>query len=65
MIQFLRKYFAHNDSTIKGFNVGMNCGQTAGQTVMQAQIHLIPRRQRDVENPRGSVRHVIAGKGFY
>lgn len=65
MIQFLRKYFVHNDPTIKGFNVGMNCGEAAGQTVMHAHIHLIPRRQGDVDNPRGGVRHVIAGKGNY
>ena len=28
-------------------------------------LHLIPRRKGDVENPRGGVRHIIAGKGFY
>jgi diadenosine tetraphosphate (Ap4A) HIT family hydrolase len=65
MIQFLRKYMAYNDPSIKGFNVGMNCGEYAGQTVMHAHIHLIPRRKGDVDNPRGGVRHVITGKGHY
>jgi diadenosine tetraphosphate (Ap4A) HIT family hydrolase len=53
------------DSTIDGFNIGMNCGESAGQTVFHCHVHLIPRRKGDVENPRGGVRHVIASKGFY
>ena len=53
------------DSTIDGFNIGMNCGETAGQSVFHCHVHLIPRRKGDVENPRGGVRHIIAGKGFY
>ncbi len=53
------------DSTIEGFNIGMNCGAVAGQTVFHCHVHLIPRRKGDVENPRGGVRHLIAGKGFY
>ncbi len=54
-----------DDATIQGFNIGMNCGEVAGQTVFHCHVHLIPRRRGDVENPRGGVRHVIAGKGFY
>jgi diadenosine tetraphosphate (Ap4A) HIT family hydrolase len=54
-----------NDASIDGFNIGMNCGETAGQTVFHCHVHLIPRRKGDVENPRGGVRHIIAGKGFY
>jgi len=53
------------DSTIDGFNIGMNCGESAGQTVFHCHVHLMPRRNGDVENPRGGVRHIIAGKGFY
>ena len=53
------------DSSILGFNVGVNCGETAGQTVMHCHVHLIPRRSGDVEKPEGGVRHVIPGKGFY
>jgi ATP adenylyltransferase len=53
------------DSTIDGFNIGMNCGETAGQTIFHCHVHLIPRRKGDVANPRGGVRHIIAGKGFY
>ncbi|MCF8163451.1 MAG: HIT family protein [Sulfuritalea sp.] len=53
------------DASITGFNIGMNCGETAGQTIFHCHVHLIPRRKGDVENPRGGVRHIIPGKGFY
>lgn len=53
------------DSSVKGFNVGINCGTTAGQTVMHCHIHLIPRREGDNPNPRGGVRGVIPGKADY
>lgn len=42
-----------------GFNVGLNDGQAAGQTVMHAHVHVIPRRQGDVADPRGGVRWVL------
>ena len=50
---------------ISGINVGMNVGASAGQTVFHCHIHLIPRRDGDVENPRGGVRGVIPGKQSY
>ena len=53
------------DDTVEGFNIGWNCGEVAGQTVFHAHAHLIPRREGDVENPRGGVRHIIDGKGEY
>jgi diadenosine tetraphosphate (Ap4A) HIT family hydrolase len=54
-----------NDDSIEGFNIGVNVGETAGQTVMHCHIHLIPRRQGDVEDPIGGVRNTIPGKGNY
>lgn len=48
-----------------GFNIGMNVGKAAGQTVDWPHIHLIPRREGDVEDPTGGVRNVIPGKGNY
>lgn len=54
-----------HDATIDGFNIGVNCGEMAGQTIFHCHVHLIPRRRGDVENPRGGVRHVIPGKGYY
>jgi diadenosine tetraphosphate (Ap4A) HIT family hydrolase len=44
---------------VTGFNVGVNCGQDAGQTIWHAHVHLIPRRNGDVANPRGGVRGCI------
>lgn len=53
------------DSTVTGFNIGLNAGFSAGQTVFHCHFHLIPRRDGDAPNPRGGVRHVIPGKGSY
>lgn len=55
----------NEDSSIEGFNIGINQGVSAGQTILHAHIHLIPRRKGDVKNPRGGVRNVIPGKGGY
>jgi ATP adenylyltransferase len=60
-----RNLLLANDPSINGFNVGVNSGEAAGQTQFHCHVHLIPRRQGDVENPRGGVRHVIPGKGNY
>ncbi len=53
------------DQTIKGFNIGINCGKVAGQSIMHCHIHLIPRREGDVENPQGGIRGVIPSKQHY
>ena len=52
----------NEDSSVSGFNVGNNIGLSAGQTVFHLHTHLIPRRDGDVESPRGGVRGVIPGK---
>ena len=48
-----------------GYNVGFNAGVEAGQTVMHLHVHVIPRYQGDMPDPRGGVRHVIPWKGNY
>ena len=53
------------DNSVKGFNIGMNAGKVAGQSIMHCHIHLIPRREGDVENPQGGVRSVIPKKQHY
>ena len=53
------------DSSVKGFNVGTNSGQVAGQSIMHCHIHLIPRREGDVESPQGGVRSVIPLRQHY
>lgn len=54
-----------SDATVTGFNIGINDGEDAGQTIFHCHVHLMPRRSGDVDNPRGGVRHIIPGKGFY
>ncbi len=48
-----------------GYNIGINSGEAAGQTVHHLHVHLIPRYQDDIADPRGGVRHVIPGKADY
>ena len=48
-----------------GYNIGINDGAAAGQTVGQIHVHVIPRYQGDVPDPRGGVRYVIPGKARY
>ena len=57
-----RQAILNADSTVLGFNVGVNSGSVAGQTIFHAHIHLIPRREGDVVDPRGGVRGVILSK---
>lgn len=53
------------DSSISAFNIGSNSGVDAGQSVFHCHIHLIPRRRRDVKNPKGGLRHLVPNKGNY
>ena len=53
------------DRTITGFNVGINVGKVAGQSIFHVHVHLIPRRQGDMVNPKGGVRGVIPEKQQY
>jgi diadenosine tetraphosphate (Ap4A) HIT family hydrolase len=50
---------------VEAFNIGLNDGRAAGQTVMHAHIHVVPRRDGDVPDPRGGVRWVIPEKADY
>jgi len=60
-----QKELLRADDRIKGFNIGINQGADAGQTIPHCHVHLIPRRKGDVDNPRGGIRHIIPGKGYY
>jgi diadenosine tetraphosphate (Ap4A) HIT family hydrolase len=48
-----------------GFNIGINDGTAAGQTVMHLHIHLIPRYNGDMPDPRGGVRWIFPDKAAY
>jgi len=56
---------ASTSNDITGYNVGINMGESAGQTCMYPHVHLIFRRDGDMEDPRGGIRHCVAGKGNY
>ena len=60
-----RKEIVKLDSSVTAFNIGINDGKDAGQSIYHLHVHLIPRRQGDVENPRGGVRGVIPAKQKY
>ena len=65
LIKEQKNLILKEDSSVTGFNIGINVGVDAGQTVMHTHIHLIPRRKGDMENPRGGVRGVIPEKQSY
>jgi superfamily II DNA or RNA helicase/HKD family nuclease len=47
------------------YNIGINVGRAAGQTIFHLHLHVIPRYNGDVSDPRGGVRHVVPAKGNY
>lgn len=65
LTHIIRTQLLDSDTAITGFNIGINVGAAAGQTIFHCHIHLIPRRDGDVENPRGGVRGVIREKQSY
>ena len=65
LIQIVKNEILSKDINVKGFNVGTNAGKIAGQSIMHCHIHLIPRREGDVDNPQGGVRSVIPNKQHY
>jgi len=65
LIKKIKEEILLKDKSVKGFNIGSNIGRIAGQSVLHCHIHLIPRREGDVENPQGGVRSVIPLKQHY
>jgi diadenosine tetraphosphate (Ap4A) HIT family hydrolase len=55
----------HDQLYPAGFNIGLNDGLAAGQTVMHVHVHVIPRYEGDMEDPRGGVRWVLPDKARY
>ena len=65
LITKIKNEILAKDKTVKAFNIGTNAGKMSGQSIMHCHIHLIPRREGDVENPQGGVRSVIPKKQHY
>ena len=63
-INYVRKIL-DKDYAPNGYNIGVNCGKVAGQSVMHCHIHIIPRYEGDVENPKGGIRGCIPSKMCY
>lgn len=41
-----------------GYNIGVNVNHAAGQTVYHLHVHVIPRYQGDIDDPRGGIRNI-------
>ncbi|MDC0940436.1 HIT family protein [Candidatus Pelagibacter sp.] len=65
LIKIVKNEVLDKDKSIKAFNIGTNAGKIAGQSIMHCHIHLIPRREGDVDNPQGGVRAVIPKNQYY
>ena len=65
IIKKIKKEIFKKDLSVEGFNIGTNIGKVAGQSIMHCHIHMIPRREGDVDNPQGGVRSVIPLKQHY
>ena len=65
LVQILKKEIIKKDPSVKGFNLGTNIGKVSGQSILHCHLHLIPRREGDVDNPQGGVRSVIPNKQHY
>ena len=59
------KTAADEEFSPNGYNIGINDGAAAGQTVPHLHLHLIPRVEGDLPDPRGGVRWVIPEKAKY
>jgi len=49
----------------EGFNIGFNDRKAAGQSVPHLHIHIIPRYEGDVPDPRGGIRKIIPARAEY
>ena len=65
LIKKIKIEITAKDKTVKAFNIGTNAGKISGQSIMHCHIHIIPRRDGDVENPQGGVRSVIPKNQHY
>ena len=64
LVARVRKQLA-DERAPSGFNIGLNDGAVAGQTIDHAHVHVIPRHEGDVSDPRGGVRWVIPDRARY
>ena len=61
----LAKQMIEKEYEPDSYNIGINVSKVAGQSVPHTHIHLIPRYEGDVADPKGGVRNVIPNKRTY
>ncbi len=59
------KHVIRQENSPDGYNVGINIGRAAGQTIPHLHVHVIPRYEGDMADPRGGIRGVIPEKQKY
>jgi diadenosine tetraphosphate (Ap4A) HIT family hydrolase len=59
------KLFLDKEYQPDAYNIGVNNGEAAGQSIKHLHVHLIPRYQGDVEDPKGGVRWILKDKANY
>jgi len=64
--RLIKKVLASTGLTVKpdAYNFGINDGPMAGQSVPHMHLHIMPRREGDVANPRGGVRNMFTGDPY-
>lgn len=67
MVALVNPVRHHLDAEFKpdAYNLGANIGPAAGQTIGHAHLHVIPRYEGDVAEPRGGVRWVLPETARY
>lgn len=59
------KHVIRQENSPDGYNIGMNIGRAAGQTIPHLHVHIIPRYEGDMDDPKGGIRGVIPKKQKY
>lgn len=59
------KHVIRQEHSPDGYNIGMNIGRAAGQSIPHLHVHIIPRYEGDMDDPKGGVRGVISEKQKY
>ena len=59
------KHEIRQEHSPDGYNIGVNIGRAAGQTIPHLHVHIIPRYEGDMDDPKGGIRGVIPKKQKY